>query len=54
MKLLVDEMYPATLGAGPHATGIEATAVAALQLARSSDADVFGAAVQGWVARGAR
>ena len=45
MKLLIDEMYPAALAEGLQAAGIEATTVAALRLAGSSDAGVFGAAV---------
>lgn len=47
MKLLLDEMYPASLAEGLRAAGIEATTVAALSLGGSSDADVFAAAVAG-------
>ena len=47
MKLLLDEMYPATLAEGLEAAGIEATTVAALKLAGSSDVEVFAAAVAG-------
>lgn len=47
MKLLLDEMYPATLAESLQAAEIEATTVAALELAGSSDAEVFAAAVAG-------
>ena len=47
MRLLVDEMYPPALADGLRAAGIEATTVAALGLAGSSDAQVFAAAVAG-------
>lgn len=45
MKLLLDEMYPATLAEGLRAAGIEATTVVGLALGGSSDAEVFAAAV---------
>lgn len=45
MKLLLDEMYPATLAAGLNAAGIEAVTVANLGLASRADDDVFAAAV---------
>lgn len=45
MKLLLDEMYPASLADGLRAIGVEATTVAALKLSGSSDAEVFAAAV---------
>ncbi len=44
MKLLLDEMYPASLAEGLQAIGIEATTVAALKLTGSSDAEVLAAA----------
>jgi predicted nuclease of predicted toxin-antitoxin system len=47
VKLLLDEMYPATLAEGLSVAGIEPTTVAALKLAGSSDAEVFAAAVAG-------
>ncbi len=47
MRLLVDEMYPPALADGLRAAGIEATTVAALGMAGSSDAQVFAAAVAG-------
>ncbi len=47
MRLLLDEMYPATLADGLGSVGIEATTVAALRLAGSSDPEVFAAAVAG-------
>jgi Domain of unknown function (DUF5615) len=47
VKLLLDEMYPVTLAEGLQAAEIDATTVAALKLAGSSDAEVFAAAVAG-------
>ncbi len=47
MKILVDEMYPASVPEALHASGIEATTVAALSMAGASDAEVFGAAAVG-------
>ena len=47
MKILVDEMYPATLAGALHAAGIEAATVADLRLGGASDPEVFGAAVAG-------
>ena len=47
MKILVDEMYPATVAGALEAAGIEATTVADLRLAGASDPEVFGAAVAG-------
>jgi Domain of unknown function (DUF5615) len=47
VKILVDEMYPATVAEALRAINIEATTVAALRLAGASDAEVFGAAVAG-------
>jgi hypothetical protein len=47
VKVLLDEMYPARLAEGLQAVGIEATTVAALGLAGSTDTDVFAAAVAG-------
>lgn len=47
MRLLLDEMYPATLAEGLQAPGIEATTAATLKLTGSSDAEVFAAAVAG-------
>jgi hypothetical protein len=45
VKVLLDEMYPATLAAALCAERLEATTVAALGLAGSADPDVFAAAV---------
>jgi hypothetical protein len=45
VKLLIDEMYPAALVDGLQAAGIEASAVAALKLAGTSDVEVFAEAV---------
>ena len=45
MKLLIDEMYPASLAAALRAEGIEAVSVVELGLAGRSDPDVFAAAV---------
>ena len=47
MRILVDEMYPASVAEALRAINIEATTVAALRLAGASDAEVFGAAVAG-------
>lgn len=47
MKILVDEMYPATVAEALQAVGIEATTVMELRLAGASDPEVFGAAVAG-------
>jgi len=47
VKILVDEMYPATVAGALEAAGIEATTVADLRLAGTSDPEVFGAAVAG-------
>lgn len=45
MKILVDEMYPATVAQALRAAGIDATTVADLRLAGASDPEVFRAAV---------
>jgi Domain of unknown function (DUF5615) len=47
VKILVDEMYPATVAAALRAAGIQAAAVADLRLGGASDPEVFGAAVAG-------
>jgi hypothetical protein len=47
VKILVDEMYPATVAGALEAAGIEATTLAHLRLAGASDPEVFGAAVAG-------
>jgi predicted nuclease of predicted toxin-antitoxin system len=47
VKILVDEMYPSSVAEALRAISIEATTVAALRLAGASDAEVFGAAVDG-------
>ena len=47
MKILVDEMYPATVAGALEAGGIEAATVADLRLAGGSDPEVFGAAAAG-------
>lgn len=47
MKILVDEMYPATVAEALQVVGIDATTVADLRLAGASDPEVFGAAVTG-------
>jgi hypothetical protein len=47
VKVLVDEMYPATVAEALQAAGIEATTVAELRLAGASDPEVFGAAIAG-------
>jgi len=45
VKILVDEMYPATVAETLNAAGIEASVVAQLRLAGASDPEVFDAAV---------
>jgi hypothetical protein len=45
VKVLVDEMYPATVAEALRASGIEATTVAELRLGGAPDAEIFGAAV---------
>jgi hypothetical protein len=45
VKLLLDEMYPPALAVALRAAGIDAVSVVELNLAGSSDAEVFGAAV---------
>jgi Domain of unknown function (DUF5615) len=45
VKILVDEMYPATVAEALQSTGIEAATVTDLRLAGASDAEVFAAAV---------
>jgi hypothetical protein len=47
VKVLVDEMYPATVAEALRAAGIEATTVATLRLAGATDPEVLGAAVAG-------
>jgi hypothetical protein len=47
VKILVDEMYPATVAEALNAAGIEATTVADVRLAGASDPEVFGAAAAG-------
>ena len=47
MKILLDEMYPATVARALQAAGIEAATVRDLRLAGGSDPEVFGAAVAG-------
>ncbi len=47
MKVLLDEMYPASLAAALCAEGIEATTAAELGLAGSPDPDLFAAALAG-------
>jgi hypothetical protein len=47
VKLLVDEMYPATVAEALTAAGIEAATVADLRLGGASDPELFGAAVAG-------
>jgi hypothetical protein len=47
VKVLVDEMYPATVAGALEAAGIEAATIADLRLAGASDPEVFGAAVAG-------
>jgi predicted nuclease of predicted toxin-antitoxin system len=45
LKLLLDEMYSATLADGLGATGIEAATVVALGLTGRSDPEIFAAAL---------
>jgi hypothetical protein len=47
VKILVDEMYPATVAEGLRAAGLEAATVADLRLAGASDPEVFAAAIAG-------
>jgi Domain of unknown function (DUF5615) len=47
VRILLDEMYPASIAEALRAINIEATTVADLRLAGASDAEVFGAAVAG-------
>jgi hypothetical protein len=47
VKILVDEMYPATVAGALEVARIEATTVAEFRLAGASDPEVFGAAVAG-------
>jgi Domain of unknown function (DUF5615) len=47
VKILVDEMYPATVAEALRAAGIDAATVADLRLAGASDPEAFGAAVAG-------
>ena len=47
MKLLLDEMYSASLAEALRTAGIDAVTVAELALAGRSDLDVFAAAVAG-------
>jgi Domain of unknown function (DUF5615) len=47
VKVLVDEMYPATVAEALRATGIDATAVADLRLGGAPDAEIFGVGVAG-------
>jgi predicted nuclease of predicted toxin-antitoxin system len=47
VKILVDEMYSATVAGELHAAGIGATTVGDLRLSGASDPEVFGAAVAG-------
>ena len=47
MKILVDEMYPATVAEALQAAGIQATTVTEVRLAGASDAEVFAAAANG-------
>jgi hypothetical protein len=47
VKLLLDEMYPATVAAGLRRNGIDATTVAAIGLAVRTDAEVFATAIAG-------
>ncbi|HTD58409.1 MAG TPA: DUF5615 family PIN-like protein [Solirubrobacteraceae bacterium] len=46
MKLLLDEMYPATLAESLRAVDIDASTVVELGLAGKSDPDVFAAAIE--------
>lgn len=45
MKVLVDEMYPATVAEALRSAGIDATTIADLRLAGASDPEVFSAAI---------
>jgi hypothetical protein len=45
VKLLIDEMYPASLAEALRAEGVEAVSVVGLGIAGRSDPDVFAAAV---------
>ena len=47
MRILVDEMYPASVAEALRAINIDAVTVAALRLAGASDQEVFDAAVAG-------
>jgi hypothetical protein len=47
VKILVDEMYPATVAGALEVAGIEAATVADVRLAGASDPEVFGAAAAG-------
>lgn len=47
MRILVDEMHPATVADALQAAGIEAGAAAELRLAGAADPEVFSAAVAG-------
>jgi uncharacterized protein DUF5615 len=47
VKILVDEMYPATVAGALHAARIEAATVADLRLGGASDPEAFGVAVAG-------
>jgi hypothetical protein len=47
VKILVDEMYPATVAEALNAAGINATTVRDLRLAGASDPEVFAVAVAG-------
>jgi hypothetical protein len=47
VKILVDEMYPATVAETLRSAGIDASTVADLGLAGASDPEVFSAAVTG-------
>jgi hypothetical protein len=47
VKVLVDEMYPATVAQALRAIGIDATTVADIRLSGAPDAEIFGAAIAG-------
>lgn len=47
MRLLLDEMYPAAFASALREQGIEATTVAEIGMAGSSDPDLFSAALTG-------
>lgn len=49
MKVLLDEMYPATVAEALRASGIHAATVADLRLGGAPDAEIFGAAVAGGI-----